>query len=158
MHATVFFFSILLIDFDYLTWEGTSTFCSIWENDSSWSICWRSSNLEIIISILWNSLCLVIDSVFDEVLFTFWYDVQSSRYFSPCAIQFQNFLFIQTLSNFIYTGVCCIILEEILKCMAYWMQSLQVQLMRASVEILQWYARCLKYTPLLWIQHDVPYM
>lgn len=39
---------------------GTSTFCSIWEDDSAWSICRCQTNMEIIFSILWHSLYMVL--------------------------------------------------------------------------------------------------
>lgn len=38
------------------------------------------------------------------------------------------------------SGVSCTILVETLKCMGYWMQFLQVQLMPELVKILLWYA------------------
>lgn len=53
------------------------------------------------------------------------------------------------LANYLSTsGVSCTILVETLKCMAYWMQFLQVQLTPELVKILLWYARylaCMSY-------------
>lgn len=42
----------------YLT--GTSAFCSFWEDDSSWSICWCQTNMEVILSVLQHSLYMVV--------------------------------------------------------------------------------------------------
>lgn len=38
----------------------------------------------------------------------------------------------------LYIGVCCTTLVGILKCMGFWMQLLQVQLMPVSVPIQPW--------------------
>jgi len=38
---------------------GTLTFSSLWQNDSSWPICWSQTDMEQVRPILWNSLYLV---------------------------------------------------------------------------------------------------
>lgn len=43
-----------------ILFAGTFTICSSWENDRSWSICWSKTNMENFVSVLWNSLYMVI--------------------------------------------------------------------------------------------------
>lgn len=46
-----------------IIFAGTFTFCSIWEDDCSWSICWCKTNMEKFLSVLWYSLYLVINTL-----------------------------------------------------------------------------------------------
>lgn len=86
----------------YLT--GTSSFCSFWEDDSSRSICWSETNMEVIFTVLWHSIYMVV-----EIL------LQSSNF------QFFTCYFLRSsLSLCDYgLGVCCTILVGTLKCMVY---------------------------------------